>query len=143
MRMGRGEYQAEVTSSNIGLTSHDQHASHPAIQWDDDGFGEAKKPGLCCLQGCMAGTAVGFSFFVALPTGIILIVLSSNKNDQGLLTIGCALVALPVIVLLVVIVLCINQKKLWCQTRKRKRKTAHAETKVAIHTTASSGQSPV
>ena len=27
------------------------------------------KASICCLQGCLAVTAVGFSFFVALPTG--------------------------------------------------------------------------
>jgi len=88
---------------------HDGDSRSPG--WDDSDT-EAEKVHLCCLQGCLAGTAVGFSFLGALPTGIILLVLANNDNDGSLLSVGVVLVVLPVVVLALVIVLCFNQKRI-------------------------------
>ncbi|PVD25111.1 hypothetical protein C0Q70_15609 [Pomacea canaliculata] len=86
---------------------------------------ENPKSSVCCLQGCLAGTAVGFSFFVALPSGILLVVFSTNSNDRALLIVGVVLVILPLFVLIIVIVLCLNQRRL---ARLRKRKTGENST---------------
>ncbi|RUS88369.1 hypothetical protein EGW08_003881 [Elysia chlorotica] len=139
--MGRGKHQAESPSPD--LTTPGQRDSPVIIDWDDE---EPKKPGLCCLQGCLAATSVGISFFLALPTGIILLVLANNSdNETALFAAGCVLVALPVLVLATVILLCINQNKLCCQTRNNKTShgTSPSRTKPVVHTTMTSGQSPV
>ncbi|KAK3803101.1 hypothetical protein RRG08_028022 [Elysia crispata] len=139
--MGRGEHQAE--GPGPGLTTPGHRQAPAAIDWDD---GEPKKPGLCCLQGCLAATAVGVSFFLALPTGIILLVLANNTdNETAFFAAGCVLVVLPVLILTTVVLLCINQNKLCCQTRNNK--TSHGTKPVpanpVVHTTMASGQSPV
>ncbi|BFZ09069.1 hypothetical protein BsWGS_12108 [Bradybaena similaris] len=103
------------------------------------------KTSICCLQGCVAASVVGFAFFVALPTGIILIVLSTTKSDTALLAVGCVLVTLPVVILVVVIVLCLNQKQLCCN--KRRTQTSghrqHPKPVQVVRTTSASGESPV
>ncbi|XP_059143170.1 uncharacterized protein LOC131930620 [Physella acuta] len=99
-------------------------------------------PGLCCLQGCLAASAVGFSFFIALPTGIILVVLSSSNHDNALLAAGCVLVSLPLVMLIIVIVLCLNQKRLKCLKKKIKRRKKVFEENSTIETTVTSGLSP-
>ncbi|XP_050413519.2 uncharacterized protein LOC126827979 [Patella vulgata] len=73
---------------------------------------DSVKSSLCCLQGCIAASSVGFSFFVALPTGILLIVYSQKDSDYRLLSAGIVLVILPVVVLLIVIALCFNKHRL-------------------------------
>lgn len=115
-----------VETNSEGMGSDLAHQTH-VIEWDD---GQGRKPGLCCLQGCLAATAVGFSFFVALPTGIILVVLSANSHDTTLLAVGCVLVSLPVIMLLIVIVLCLNQKRLCCNKVKEKKKAINTTVQV-------------
>ncbi|GFS16126.1 hypothetical protein ElyMa_001465100 [Elysia marginata] len=116
--MGRGEHQTEFQSSGLPRSGYKDYP--PVIDWDD---GEPKKPGLCCLQGCLAATAVGISFFLALPTGIILLVLANNSDHEtALLATGCVLVVLPALVLITVVLLCINQNKLCCQTRNKVRR---------------------
>ncbi|CAL1528861.1 unnamed protein product [Lymnaea stagnalis] len=121
-----------VGTNSQGMSPDLTPQSH-VIEWDDD---QGRKPGLCCLQGCLAATAVGFSFFVALPTGIILVVLSANSHDTTLLAVGCVLVSLPVIMLLVVIILCLNQKRLCCNKIKEKKRAISP----TVHITNISGQ---
>ncbi|KAH9503802.1 hypothetical protein Btru_066667 [Bulinus truncatus] len=82
----------------------------------EDRDGQAP-PGLCCLPGCLAGTGVGVAFFAALPTGIILVVLSASSHDIVLLALGSVLIALPVLVLIMIIILCFNKKRLPCNTK--------------------------
>ncbi|CAG5123728.1 unnamed protein product, partial [Candidula unifasciata] len=103
------------------------------------------KTSICCLQGCLAASVVGFAFFVALPTGIILIVLSTTKSDAALLAVGCILVALPLIILVVVIILCLNQKQLCCHKRRTQTSGHSRQPKPVqvVRTTSTSGESPV
>lgn len=139
--MGRGEHQAETPSPDLTMPGYVE--SKPVLEWDDK---EPDKPGLCCLQGCLAATAVGVSFFLALPTGIILLVLSNNSdNETALLAAGCVLVVLPVVVLIAVVLLCLNQNKLCCQTRNNKTSQGvpTGRTNPVVHATEASGQSPV
>uniref|UniRef100_A0A0B7B8X0 Uncharacterized protein n=1 Tax=Arion vulgaris TaxID=1028688 RepID=A0A0B7B8X0_9EUPU len=104
-----------------------------------------EKTSICCLQGCLAASVVGFSFFVALPTGIILIVLSTTSNhDTALLAVGSVLVTLPIIILITVIILCLNQKRLCCNKPKIQATLRLQENKLqVVRTTTTSGESPV
>ncbi|XP_012941370.1 uncharacterized protein LOC106012575 [Aplysia californica] len=113
-----------MTSQTYTQETGSNPRQEPAIaeeEWDEDEAAQ-KKSSLCCLQGCLAVSAVGFSFLVALPTGIILVVLSVNNKDQALLSVGVVLVVLPVVMLVVVVVLCLNQNRLARLTRRARGK---------------------
>lgn len=77
------------------------------------------KSSICCLQGCLAAGAVGFSFLVGLPSGILLVIYGSNNHDVPLVSVGAVLVVLPLVMLIIVTALCLNQRRL---TRLRKNK---------------------
>ena len=69
-------------------------------------------------------TTVTTTLTLTLPmslSGIILLVLANNTdNETAFFAAGCVLVVLPVLILTTVVLLCINQNKLCCQTRNNK-----------------------
>ncbi|XP_041349080.1 uncharacterized protein LOC121368420 [Gigantopelta aegis] len=67
---------------------------------------------LCCLQGCLATSAVGFSFFIALPTGILMIIYAKNNEDTSLIAVGSVLACLPLITFLILVVVCLNRNRM-------------------------------
>ncbi|ESO95720.1 hypothetical protein LOTGIDRAFT_160269 [Lottia gigantea] len=91
---------------------------------NDDDEDDMVKSSLCCLEGCLATTSVGFSFFVALPTGILLLVYSKKDNDVNFFIAGIVLIILPLFVLLVVIVLCFNKHRLKLDKLRFRKKTS-------------------
>jgi hypothetical protein len=140
MMKWRGD--GSVEQSPVEPGSNTDMAHKEASESDDES--DNAKTSICCLPGCLAASVVGFSFFVALPSGIILIVLSTNSNDTTLLAVGCVLITLPVIVLITVIVLCLNQKRLCClSTCTTIDEDQQTRREQVVRTTTASGESPV
>ncbi|XP_071082198.1 uncharacterized protein [Haliotis cracherodii] len=73
---------------------------------------ETVQSSLCCLQGCLAASAVGFAFFVGLPSGILLVFYASKNQEPTLLAVGGVLVALPVLTLIIFSIICLFKSRL-------------------------------
>lgn len=93
---------------------------------------EEQETGLCCLSGCLTGTATAILFVIVLPAGILLTFYAANNNDLGVLSAGIILIAIPILSLPLFIVLFYNRRRLRRmkrQFRKRKVTDTHPETR--------------